>query len=135
MLDEMKYNTSNLRVIIFGFYRIHISIENMKLPCSSSTREAASGLSSIALFIESIRLIVLDILTNCSWYIRLSISLVKNLIFENIWNLNEKVVEIKALLKRWLSNLHCSVEVGTLLGLLYFVESVEVGLLLAEREA
>ena len=34
-----------------------------------------------------------------------------------------------------MSNLHSSVEVRTLLGLLYFVESVEVGLLLAEEKA
>ena len=72
MLDEMKY-TSNLRVIVFGFYIMSYDWE-MGLPCSSSTNEDASGLSNIAFYMESIKLAVLDILTNCNWYMRLSLS-------------------------------------------------------------
>jgi hypothetical protein len=48
-----------LRVIIFCFYR---SLKENGLPASSSTRAADSGLTNREWFIESIKLIVLEVL-------------------------------------------------------------------------
>ena len=56
-----------LRVIFFSFYSE--SLRTFNLPASSSRRAEASGLIKSAWFIESIKLMVLEVLNSCSWYI------------------------------------------------------------------
>jgi hypothetical protein len=60
--NERSKGKGYLRVIFFCFY--NKSLEVFNLPASSSRRAEASGLINSAWFIESIKLIVLEVLNS-----------------------------------------------------------------------